>query len=112
MVRQVDPKRTRKALAKVRRLVAARPDAPDAAYSQWEQDFLTEVESRLDRYGSAFADPMKGRLEEALSRLQEAKLREIAAKAKGKPRAGLTTKKPLGWRRPAKPPSGGDAADD
>ena len=29
--------------------------------------------------------------------------REIAAKARGKPRKGLTTKKPLGWKKRARP---------
>jgi hypothetical protein len=33
------------------------------------------------------------------------KLKEIAAKARGKKRKGLTTKKPLGWKKRAKPSS-------
>lgn len=111
MARQVDPKRTRKALAKVRKLAATEPGAAEAAYSAWEREFLSEVESRLDRFGSAFADPTKGRMDEALSRLQEAKLREIAAKAKGKPRKGLATRKPLGWRKRTRPESH-DSADE
>jgi hypothetical protein len=121
VARDVDPKRTRKALRIVRKLAAQAAPAPsdgesaDAsdgaaseAYSSWEKTFLDEVGARLEKYGSAFADPSKGRPDEALSNLQAAKLREIAAKASGKvkggglgdkPRRGLTTRKPLGARR-------------
>lgn len=95
MPRDVDPKRTRKALRLVRRLADAAP--PAEAYSGWEQAFLDEVGQRLETYGSAFHDLGKGRPEEALSNLQQVKLKEIAAKAKGK------TRKPMGWRKRAKP---------
>ncbi|MBU6373751.1 MAG: hypothetical protein KJS97_13575 [Alphaproteobacteria bacterium] len=124
--REVDPKRTRKALRMVRKLAArsaqaaataaasvddpatAEPASPDEAadYSEWERTFLTEVETRLETYGSAFANLAKGRPDEALSTLQAQKLREIAAKAAGKPaRAGLKTRKPLRARAPMR--SGG-----
>ncbi len=73
-----------------------------ADYSEWEKEFLGEVETRLEKYGSAFHNLAKGRPEEALSNLQSVKLREIAAKAKGKPRKGLQTKKPLGWKKAKK----------
>jgi hypothetical protein len=106
MPREVDPKRTRKALRRVRRLAALQTDAqatgaapPD--YSGWEKEFLTEVESRLDKFGSAFADLGKGRPDEALSVLQAQKLREIEQKAKGKgdgdtPRARSSFKRKAG----------------
>ena len=68
-------------------------------YSHWENEFLTEVDKRLEKYGSAFNDLGKGRKDEALSTLQTVKLKEIAAKARGKKRKGLTTKKPLGWKK-------------
>lgn len=106
MPREVDPKRTRKALKRVRRLAALQTEAetpPD--YSGWEQEFLTEVESRLDKFGSAFADLGKGRPEEALSVLQAQKLREIEQKARGKddgdkPRARSSFKrKPPPWAK-------------
>lgn len=112
MAREVDPKRTRKALRLVRRL-AEQAETKDAAsesssetpvdYSGWEREFLSEVEGRLQKYGSAFANLSKGRPEEALSTLQTQKLREIAAKAAGKdkPRKGLSTKKPLRAKPPA-----------
>jgi hypothetical protein len=106
--RKIDPKRTRKAQRIVRRLIERGKDVPEDAdaqnpdYSHWEQEFLSEVDARLDRYGSAFYSRSKGRAEEPLSRLQAQKLKEIAAKAKGKPRKTLRTKKPLRPKRPAK----------
>lgn len=117
MGRDVDPKKTRKALRIIRKLAAksAAPETVDPEtgeikpgegavdYSQWENEFLTEVDKRLEKYGSAFNDLGKGRKEEALSNLQAVKLKEIAAKARGKTRKGPTTKKPLGWKN--RPPS-------
>lgn len=113
MPREVDRKKTRKALRIIRKLAAksAAPETIDPEtgelkpgegsvdYSQWENEFLTEVDKRLERYGSAFADLSKGRKDDALSTLQTVKLKEIAAKARGKKRKGLTTKKPLGWKQ-------------
>jgi hypothetical protein len=117
MPRDVDAKKTRKALRIVRKLAAkgSAPETIDAEtgevkpgegavdYSQWENEFLTEVDQRLEKYGSAFHDLSKGRKDEALSTLQTVKLKEIAAKARGKKRKGLTTKKPLGWKKRASP---------
>jgi hypothetical protein len=117
MGRDVDPKQTRKALRIVRKLAAksAAPETVDPEtgevkpgegvvdYSQWENEFLAEVDQRLEKFGSAFHDLSKGRKEDALSMLQTVKLKEIAAKARGKKRKGLTTKKPLGWKN--RPPS-------
>jgi len=117
-MREVDPKRTRKALRVVRKLAAKaacpetidpetgeiKPGSGEVDYSQWENEFLTEVDKRLEKYGSAFHNLSKGRKDEALSTLQTVKLKEIAAKARGKKRKGLTTKKPLGWKN-RKPPS-------
>lgn len=110
-MREVDPKRTRKAQRLIRKLKSAAPETIDPEtgevkpaegavdYSQWEKDFLGEVDTRLEKYGSAFANLAKGRKEDALSTLQTVKLKEIAAKARGKKRKGLTTKKPLGWKK-------------
>ena len=113
MPRDIDRKKTQKALRIVRKL-AAKSVAPETIdpetgelkpgegavdYSHWENEFLTEVDKRLEKYGSAFADLSKGRKDEALSTLQTVKLKEIAAKARGKKRKGLTTKKPLGWKQ-------------
>jgi hypothetical protein len=119
MAREVDPKRTRKALRVIRKLAAKsatpetidpetgeiKPGSGEVDYSQWENEFLTEVDKRLEKYGSAFHNLSKGRREDALSMLQSVKLKEIAAKARGKKRKGLTTKKPLGWKKRVKPSS-------
>jgi hypothetical protein len=121
MARDVDPKRTKKALRAVRKLAAQakapetidpetgeiKPGAGAVDYSPWETEFLSAVDARLEKYGSAFRNLSKGGKEDALSHLQTVKIREIAAKARGKKRKGLTTKKPLGWRKRSKPrPSG------
>ena len=112
MPREIDRKQTRKALRIIRKLAAksAAPETIDPEtgevkpgegtvdYSQWENEFLTEVDKRLEKYGSAFNDLSKGRKDEALSSLQTVTLKEIAAKARGKKRKGMTTKKPLGWK--------------
>lgn len=113
MPRDVDPKQTRKALRIVRKL-AAKSTAPEIIdpetgevkpgegavdYSHWEKEFLGEVDQRLEKYGSAFHNLAKGRAEDALSTQQTVKLKEIAAKARGKKRKGLTTRKPLGWKK-------------
>jgi hypothetical protein len=100
MPREVDPKRTRKAMRAVERLKRAREEgAAVEDFSQWEDGFLDEVGVRLEKYGSAFHNLSKGRPEEALSVLQTQKLKEIEAKAKGKKRKGFTTRKPMGSKR-------------
>lgn len=116
MPRDIDRKQTRKAQRIIRKLAAkastpetvdpetgeVKPGEGSVDYSPWEAEFLTEVDQRLEKFGSAFADLSKGRKDDALSTLQTVKLKEIAAKARGKKRKGLTTKKPLGWKnRPA-----------
>jgi len=117
MAREIERKQTRKAQRLIRELASkgkasetidpesgeVKPGDGSVDYSAWESEFLTEVDARLEKYGSAFADLSKGGKEDALSRLQTAKLKEIAAKARGKKRKGLTTKKPLGWKRRERP---------
>ncbi|GJL97087.1 MAG: hypothetical protein DHS20C06_09040 [Hyphobacterium sp.] len=91
MPREVDPKKTRKALrrlAKTRRKVAETKS--EDTLSEWEDEFISSVEDRLETYGSAFNDPDKGKLDDALSGLQAAKLREIEKKAEGKDRKPMS----------------------
>ncbi len=57
--------------------------------SEWEGEFLGSVAQRVTTYGRAFADPEKGAPGAALSARQGVKLKEIVAKAAGKPRAQL-----------------------
>ncbi len=80
--RTVDARKTRRALSKLRRAVAAAETG--AGLSAWEAEFAESVEARLEAYGSAFTDPAKGALEEPLSARQAVKLREIARQAKPK----------------------------
>jgi hypothetical protein len=57
--------------------------------SEWEGEFLGSVETRVEKYGRAFADPEKGGPGSSLSIRQTVKLKEIAGKANGeKPRFG------------------------
>lgn len=104
MAREVDDKSTRKALARIRRakaaveraIVKAEADNPDAAeaarveLTDWEDEFMSSIEERLNTFGSAYADPSLGADGEALSTLQLAKLKEIEKKAKGKAPKGFS----------------------
>lgn len=100
LARAVDPRRTRKALKRVQALAEA-----GAPLSEWERAFLEEVSARLEKFGSAFADYAKGAPDEALSRLQDGKLREIRAKAraetrvKAEPPEEVKPRKPSAWAR-------------
>lgn len=84
MPRQIDKKKTRKALRKLKRAadLAAGPDGP--GLSDWEKEFVEGVSQRLETYGSAFRDPGKGRLDDALSLRQEEIVRAIDRKARKK----------------------------
>jgi hypothetical protein len=96
MAREIDERKKRKALRKLRRAAELAQAGLGPPLSDWEREFLDEVEARIETYGSAFADPSKGDLEAPLSALQDFKLREIDRKARGKPRHGLKTRKPPG----------------
>ena len=73
------------ALRRARRVA----DKAGAELSDWEGEFLTSVAERVSTYGRAFADPEKGAPGAALSARQGVKLKEIVAKAAGKPRTPL-----------------------
>ncbi|MEO7027606.1 MAG: hypothetical protein ABI056_08630 [Caulobacteraceae bacterium] len=53
--------------------------------SEWEGEFLTSVEARIETHGRAFGDPEKGAPGQALSFRQGRKLKEIRAKASAGP---------------------------
>lgn len=99
MTREVDERKKRAALRKLRKAAMLAEKGLGPPLSDWEREFLEEVEGRIEKFGSAFADPMKGAEGEALSSLQQAKLREIDKKARGKPSRGLQTRKPMGMKR-------------
>lgn len=69
--------------------------------SDWEKQFLEEIEERIETYGSAFHDPEKGAADEALSSLQHVKLREIDKKARGKSKSRFGAKS--GFKRKSAP---------
>lgn len=99
MPREVDERKKRAALRKLRRAADLAAQGLGPPLTDWEAAFLEEVEARVEKYGSAFADPMKGGEGEALSGLQQAKLRQIGKKARGKEAKGLKARKPMGMKR-------------
>jgi hypothetical protein len=74
-------------------------DKAGVELSGWEGEFLGSVAERVATYGRAFADPEKGAPGAALSMRQGVKLKEIVAKAQGKPRAKLRRRVGLGKSR-------------
>lgn len=78
--------RARSKRAALRALRRARDAANEtgAELSGWESEFLGSVEERIEIYGRAFGDPQKGGPGATLSNRQTGKLKEIAAKARGK----------------------------
>lgn len=93
MPRDVDERKKRAALRKLRKAAALAEEGLGPPLSDWEVEFLEEVEQRIETYGSAFADPEKGGQDEPLSALQKMKLREIDRKARGKGKVGFQNKR-------------------
>ena len=81
------------ALKRARRMA----DKAGVKLSDWEGEFLGSVADRVKTYGRAFGDPEKGAPGQALSAMQTVKLKEIAAKAKGEPKA--MTRRPFKRKR-------------
>jgi hypothetical protein len=79
MSRRVDPSLTKQALAALKRAAANAAATPDGL-SDWEAEFLTSLDERLTKYGSAFIDPDKGQLSAPLSLRQGLKVRQISKK--------------------------------
>jgi hypothetical protein len=100
MGRDVDERKKRAALRKLRKAAELAEQGKGPPLSDWEREFLEEVEERIEKYGSAFADPMKGDEGEALSALQQLKLKEIDKKARGKARKGFSQKSATGKKTP------------
>ncbi len=105
MGKKTDDKKTKRALARVRRTLRKKENLEgDASLSDWEDEFIGSLEERLEKFGSAFADPEKGEVSEALSYRQAIKLREVEKKARGKARkpmkrSSFKSKKP-DFRKP------------
>ena len=85
MKRKVPDRKAQAQRAALNALKRARRQAERAGVklSDWEGEFLGSVEARLKTFGRAFGDPDKGAPGEALSAMQQSKLKEIAVKAKG-----------------------------
>src|SRR6056297_2146182 len=92
MPRDVDERKKRKALRKLRKAAMLAEQGLGPPLSDWEKQFLEEVEERIETYGSAFHDLEKGGSDEPLSALQHVKLREIDKKARGKAKSGFGNK--------------------
>ncbi|MEO1187994.1 MAG: hypothetical protein AAFW60_02900 [Pseudomonadota bacterium] len=101
MPRDIDERKKRKALRKIRKAAMLAEQGLGPPLSDWEKQFLEEVEARIETYGSAFHDPEKGAADEALSSLQQVKLREIDKKARGKTKSGFGSKG--GFKRKSAP---------
>ena len=84
MPRDIDEKKTRKALRKLRKARDRAESEGGPGLTEWEQEFVEGVEERLNTYGSAFSDPEKGALDEALSARQSQIVKQIDKKARGK----------------------------
>lgn len=111
MPREVDERKKRAAMRKLRRAAELAAQGLGPPLTDWEATFLEEVESRVEKYGSAFADPMKGAEGDALSGLQQMKLKQIDKKARGKAPKPLRARKPMGMKR-QKPEAAPDAPSD
>lgn len=88
MAREVDRRKTGKALRRLKRAAERAAELAAAGsgpgLTDWEKDFVAGVSERLETYGSAFRDPAKGALDEALSQRQTQVVR--ALDKKGRPR--------------------------
>ena len=98
MKREVDKRKTQKALRKLRRAAEAATAEEGPGLTTWEKDFVEGVTTRLETYGSAFRDPSKGRLEDALSSRQTHIVRVIDKKSRA------SSKKAAGDKSDNKPP--------
>lgn len=94
MPREVDQKKTRKALRKLRK-AKVRAEAEGIDLSDWEKEFVEGVDERLNKYGSAFSDYSLGAPGEPLSAAQAEILRQLDRKSRGKTSGGFKTRKPL-----------------
>ena len=85
-MREAERKHARRVALKALRKAKRLADSAGVTLSDWEGEFLGSVEERIEKYGRAFGDPEKGSLASSLSIRQSVKVKEIVAKASGKPR--------------------------
>lgn len=88
--RKAKQRRARNAKRKLERLKHKLSETGEL--TDWEEEFSDSVTERLEKYGSAFQDPEKGRRSEALSFAQKKVLSSLNKKAKGLKRSGFKSK--------------------
>lgn len=107
MAREVDKAKTRKALRRLKRVVARVDELAQSGagekLTEWEKGFVAGVTERLETYGSAFRDPTKGALDEALSARQTQITRALEKKARGKAKPEDGKPKPRSSFKPKAP---------
>lgn len=101
MPRVVDKRKTAKALRKLKRVAERAEGEGGPGLSTWEKEFVSGVTGRLEKYGSAFRDPAKGRLEDALSQRQSQVARVIDKKSR---KAKAVAADPNGEDKKPEPP--------
>ena len=84
MKRTASNEKSKRAALNALRRARRAADRAQVPLSDWEGEFLGSVEERVEKYGRAFRDREKGAAGASLSVLQSQKLKEIAAKAKGR----------------------------
>jgi len=89
--REAENARAKRSALKALRRARKAAEVSSIKLSDWEEEFLGSVETRVERYGRAFRDPEKGGPGTALSMLQSQKLKEIAGEANGR-KSGLRRK--------------------
>ena len=82
----------RNAQRKIDRL--ARKLSEEGKLTDWEEEFTESVGERLEKFGSAFQDPEKGRPADALSFAQKKVVAALNKKAKGKKAGKAKSDKP------------------
>jgi len=80
-----------RALEKAQRIAAR----TGVKLSDWEDEFLGSVATRVKTFGRAFADPEKGDPRAPLSMMQAVKLKQITAKAKGEVKGDKRRSSPM-----------------
>lgn len=93
-------RKAKAALRKLRRIQDDIENNPDALeLTDWEREFIDSVEDRINEFGSAFYDPEKGGIDEALSFLQKKIVSQLKQKAKGIERRGFGQRKGFGRKQ-------------
>lgn len=94
-----DKARVRRARSAQRQLKKARQQLEDLGeITDWEEEFITSVDERLDKYDAAFADRTKGGASDALSMRQKQVLAQMRRKIKDKGKQAPEAKSSSGFK--------------